>query len=224
MTIEEDIFKKYTTNFKKLIEYGFSENKTVYYCEKLFRNNEFKAFIEVSKKGIITGKVYDLENNDEFLPLKVETQQGVFVAEIREEYKAILTNIRDNCFSKNYFISPQANRITNLIIKKYGDNPIFMWEQFEGYGVFKNADNNKWYGIIMNIDYSKLGLNNKNPVEVINVKLNKDKIQELLKKDGYYPAWHMNKKSWITIALDETLADSEIINFIGESYSYTLKH
>ena len=224
MTIEEDIFKKYTTNFKKLIEYGFSKNKAVYHYEKLFRNNEFKAVIEISKEGVIVGKVYDSENNDEFLPLKIETQQGAFVAEIREEYKSILIDIRDNCFSENYFIFPQSNRITDIIIKKYGDNPNFMWERFDGYGVFKNANNNKWYGIIMNIDYSKLGLNNKKPVEVINVKLDKDKIQELLKKDGFYPAWHMNKNSWITITLDETLSDDEIMDLIEESYSYTFKH
>ena len=57
----------------------------------------------------------------------------------------------------------------------------------------------------------------------MNVKLDKDKIQELLKKDGYYPAWHMNKKSWITITLDEVISDDEIMNLIKESYSYTKK-
>lgn len=223
MTIENDIFEKCTPDFKKLIKYGFRKNKTVYRYEKFFRNNEFKTIVEISKEGAVTGKVIELENNEEFLPLKVETQQGAFIGAIREEYKLVLTDIRDNCFSKNYFIFPQSNRITNLIVKKYGDKPNFMWEQFEGYGVFKNVDNNKWYGIIMNIDYSKIGLDNKNPVEVINVKLNKDKIQELLKKDGYYPAWHMNKKSWITITLDETISDDEIMNLIEESYSYTRK-
>ena len=223
MTIENDIFKKYTPDFKKLVKYGFSKNKIVYQYEKFFRNNEFKAVIKVSEDGIIIGKVYDLENNDEFLPLKVKTQHGTFAAEIREEYSSILTDIRDNCFSENYFVFPQANRITNKIIKRYGNKPSFMWKQFEGYGVFKNANNNKWYGIIMNIDYSKLGLDNKNPIEVMNVKLDKDKIQELLKKDGYYPAWHMNKKSWITITLDEVISDDEIMNLIKESYSYTKK-
>ena len=224
MTIVDEIFKKYTPDFKKLIEYGFKKNKTKYSFEKVFKNNQFKAVIEIKKDGNLTGTVYDLENNDEFLPLKVETQQGAFIGAIREEYKSILADIRDNCFSKNYFIFPQSNRITNLIIKKYGDIPNFMWEKFPNFGVFKNTDNNKWYGTVMNIDYSKLGLNNKNPVEVINVKLDKDEIQDLLKKEGFYPAWHMNKKSWITITLDETLADDEIMNLIDESYSYTRKY
>lgn len=222
MSTEKDIFQKYTPDFKKLVRYGFKEDNTVYHYEKVFNDNEFKAIIEISKDGIISGKVYDLENNDEFLPLKIESQQGSFAGEIREKYKEILIDIRDKCFLKNYFIFPQANRITNIIIKKYGNNPDFMWEKFPDYGVFKNSDNSKWYGIIMNINYSKLGLNSNKPVEIINLKLNKDEIQELLKKDGFYPAWHMNKKSWITITLDETLSDSEIIKLLEESYSYTV--
>ena len=223
MTIVDEIFKKYTPDFKKLIEYGFKKNKTKYSFEKVFKNNQFKAVIEIKKDGNLTGTVYDLENNDEFLPLKIESQQGAFVGEVREEYKSILIDIRDNCFSKKYFVFPQSNRITSTIIEKYGNIPEFLWKDCD-YGVFRNSDTNKWYGIIMNIDYSKLGSDNKNPVEVVNVKLNKDKIQELLKKDGYYPAWHMNKKLWITITLNEVISDDEIMNLIEESYSYTRKY
>ena len=226
MNIEKEIFKKYTLDYKKLVKYGFREINTAYIYEKFFNNNEFKAVIEIKKDGNISGKVFDIENNDEFLPLRYlsnELNQGAFIGEIKEEYKKILTDIRDHCSYRNYFIYPQTNRITNLIISKYGDEPDFLWEQFSDCGVFKNDDNNKWYGIIMNINYSKLGLNNNRPVEVINIKLDKDKIQELLKKNGFYPAWHMNKKSWITITLDETLSDEMIMKLVAESHSYTVK-
>ena len=222
MTIENDIFKKYTPDFKKLTVYGFKKNKTIYFYEKFFRNNEFKAVVEISKDGQISGRVFDLENNDEFLPLKIKNEQGKYIGEIKEEYQKILTDIRNNCFSKNYFISPQTNRITNYIIKEYGNNPDFMWEKFADFGVFKNPDNNKWYAIIMNINYSKLGENSKKDVEIINLKLDKDKIQLLLKEKGFYPAWHMNKKSWITITLNETLPDKKIMDLIKESHSYTV--
>ena len=221
MSIESDIFKKSTPDFKKLTEYGFKKTKTSYVYEKLFRNGEFKAQIEIQKTGEVFGKVFDMENEDEFLPLKVESQEGAFVADIREEYKTILTDIKNKCFSENYFASNQANRITNLIIKKYGNKPEFMWEQAPDFGVFKNPNNNKWYGIIMNIPRSKLTGKDKAPVEIINIKLDRDKIQELLKKDGFFPAWHMNKKTWITITLDETLPDEEIMTLISESHSYT---
>ena len=223
MNIIDDIFKKHTPDFKKLKKYGFRIKDFKYVFEKFFKNNEFKAIVEITFDGKISGKIFETETNDEFLPIKVEAQQGVFVGEIRKEYEKILLDIREKCFIKQFFLFNQANRIANLIIEKYGDTPDFMWDKFVGYGVFKNPDSNKWYGIIMNIDYSKLGLNNKKPVEILNIKLNQEKIQELLKKDGFYPAWHMNKKTWITIALDETLNDKTIMKLIKESYSYTVK-
>ena len=223
MKIEDNIFQRYTPNFKKITDYGFKKNKTSYYFEKVFNNGEFKAVINITKNGKITGKVIDLENNDEFLPLRAEAQQGAFVGKIRKEYKQILTDIRDNCFLHNDFIYNQTNRINNAIITKYGDKPEFMWEKFPNCGVYKNPDNNKWYGIVMDIPRSKLGQNSNAVIEIINVKLDKDKIITLLDKDGYYPAWHMNKKYWITITLDETLPDDEILTHIEESYSYTEK-
>ena len=98
-----------------------------------------------------------------------------------------------------------------------------MWEKFPDYGVFKNSESSKWYGMVGDIDYSKLGKDNKNFVEILNIKLDKDEIQTLLKKEGFFPAWHMNKKSWITLTLDETLSDDLIMDLIEESYSYTIK-
>ena len=73
----------------------------------------------------------------------------------------------------------------------------------------------------MNLDLSKLD-NNSGEVEIINVKLDENKIQKLLKQKGFYKAYHMNKKSWITIILDDTLSDKYIMDLIDESYSYTV--
>ena len=223
MTIEDQVFKKYSVDFKKLIKYGFQEKKNCFLYEKLFKNNEFRANITVLKTGEVQGKVFEVESGDEYLPLRVEDIQGAFVGEVREEYTKILTDIRNNCCSQNYFIFPQTNRIADAIIARYGDKPDFMWDKFPNFGVFKNSANNKWYGAIMNIDYSKLRKDAKNPIEIINIKLDKDKIQHLLKRDGFYPAWHMNKTSWITITLDETTPDSEIMDLVDESYSYTVE-
>ena len=96
-----------------------------------------------------------------------------------------------------------------------------MWDDAPGFGVFKNPKNNKWYGIIMNIDYSKIVKSKKGEIEIINIKLDKAEIQELLTQEEFYPAWHMNKKNWISIILDETLPDKKIMEYIEESHSYT---
>ena len=74
----------------------------------------------------------------------------------------------------------------------------------------------------MNIDKSKLGINSTGEIEIINIKLESDEIRYLLKQDGFYPAYHMNKKSWITVILNNTVSDENIMSLIEKSYSYTV--
>lgn len=217
----EILFQKYMPDYKKLIEYGFIKKGDEYIFEKIFKNNDFKAIIKVLKNGEVKGKIFDVENDDEFLPSRIKNMEGGFIGNINEEYKSILLQVRKNCFHERYFISNQANRICDLIIKKYNDFPEFMWEKFPNYGVFRNSNTNKWYSIIMNIEKSKLSKKDKAHVDIINIKLDKSEIAELLQKEGFYSAWHMNKKSWITIILDETHTDDFIFELIDKSYSFS---
>ena len=56
-------------------------------------------------------------------------------------------------------------------------------------------------------------------VEIINLKIKEDEKDILLNKKGYHEAYHMNKKNWITIILDDTLSDQEIERMISNSYN-----
>lgn len=73
----------------------------------------------------------------------------------------------------------------------------------------------------MNIYKSKIDKKCTGEVEVINIKLDEQKVSTLLNKKGFYPAYHMNKRNWITIILDNTLTDEEIIEYIKTSHKYT---
>ena len=223
MSIESEVFQKYTQENKKILDYGFKKKGDKYFLEKTFRNNSFQVNISISKNNKITAKVYDLESNEEYLPLRFEHQEGSFLGEVKQEFINILTDIRENCYKENYFMSKQGNRISELIYSEFHDKPAFMWEDYPSFGVFKNPDNNKWYGLIMYITRDKLKENSKEPVEIINLKLNQDEIPNLIKKDGIYPAYHMNKKYWVSISLDERLSDNEILNYVKESHCYTIK-
>ena len=55
-------------------------------------------------------------------------------------------------------------------------------------------------------------------IEVINLRAPKDEVPELLKLKHIYPAYHMNKKSWITIVLDGSCTLEEIFARIDKSY------
>ena len=217
MNLEKDIFKRTTINFKKLIEYGFKKEKDKYIYQKSFLNNDFQAIITIDNNENISSKIIDLQINEEYINIRTE-MNGEFVNKVRESYKEILIDIKNKCTEINYFINNQTNRITKYINNKYLDKPELLWPKFPGYGVFRNKNNNRWYGIIMNIDSSKLE-NTTGEVEIINIKLKEEKIKKLLKIKGYYKAYHMNKKDWISIILNDTLKDNEIITLIDESYN-----
>lgn len=221
MSIESETFKRFTPDYDKLLSYGFSKVNSDYEKDIPFMDGDFKAAIVVSGKGDVTGKVYDTESDEEFLPLRVE-DGGAFVGAVRDAYTKLLIDIRTNCFCENFFVSPQANRLSEMIYDKFGDRPVFMWEEYPTFGVFKNQTSGKWYGLIMYLQRSKLQSGLAGSTDVLNVKIDKDKIPELVNKKGYFPAYHMNKKYWITMTLDETLSDDEIFSLIEESHYYTV--
>jgi predicted DNA-binding protein (MmcQ/YjbR family) len=55
------------------------------------------------------------------------------------------------------------------------------------------------------------------PVEVINVKVDQERIKDYLSRTGIYEAFHMNKKCWVSIILDDTLPDETIQGMIDDS-------
>jgi len=222
MSIESDIFQTHIPDFKKLKLSGFKKQNQYYVLSVLFKNNEFRADISINNSGKVSGKVFDIENNEEYFPLRIENNEGSFAAKTKEEYIKILVDIRNKYFIKQFFVSPQGNRISEMIKNKYGDRPVFMWEKYPTFGVFKNPKTDKWYGLIMYIEYSKLEEGHKGKIEVINLKLDDNKIPDLTKKAGIYPAYHMNKKYWVTIVLNNTYSDAKIMEFIDESYKYTI--
>ncbi len=221
MKLEQDIFKRTSVIFDQLEPYGFHREENGYSYEVTFMNDAFQAVIMIDLKGNIIGKVYELETEEEYTNIYVITQTGAFVSKVCTAYEQILIDIRNHCFEKNYFISPQANRITKWIETTYHDEPEFLWKKYPGYGIFRNQKNGKWYGAIMNIDFSKLDSKKTGEVEIIDLKLEEEKVKCYLKENGFYPAYHMNKKNWITVLLDGTVADEKMISLIEESYLNT---
>ena len=177
--IEKDIFKKSLPDHDKLLEYGFSCVDSKYSLKKkILGSFEIRVCIENDN---VLGSIYDLEMEDEYLGFRIEDNIGEFAGNIRNEFIKLLTDIRDKCFISEYFVGSQANRISNMIISKFGDYPSFEWDNYPDFGVFKNNDSKKWYALIMNINRNKIDTGNE-MVDVLNVKIDPDKIIKLLEK------------------------------------------
>lgn len=220
MKLEKEIGRRITINFEKLKAYGFMREGKQYRYSKILMDN-FRLDILIDENQAVISKVYDTNFDEEYIPFHMENQTGEFVNHMREEYQQVLQDIVEQCGEKRYFLNDQSNRITAFISSYYNDEPEFAWESSPGFGIFRNSNNQKWYGLIMNIDKSKLDPKGQGEIEAINVKLDSQKILDLLKKPGFYPAYHMNKKHWVSIILDDTLMDKEIIECIQESHRYT---
>lgn len=214
--IEKEIFKKVILDYNKLLKYGFIQENDRYIFSKNILNDTFKIEITISNDNLVNGKVYDLKMNDEYTNFRLNNL-GEFANKIKIEYINLLEDIKNNCGNTSYFISKQGNRICQYIIDTYNDNPEFLWDKYPGYGVFRNKYNNKWYAVILNINKSKLDEEDKE-VEIINLKVNPKEIDELLKRNNYYEGYHMNKKNWVSIILDDKVDSKEIYGLIDNAY------
>ena len=218
MTIEQNLFKKHIIDKNLLKKYGFKLNGEKFLYETNILNDEFKIVVEFD--GQICGKIFDISTGDEYTNFRIESSSG-FSSEVRENFIKILTDIRDKCTENKLFQTKQALAINKYISEKYQDAPEFLWKNLPTYAVFRKKQSNKWYAIIGTVPLNKINKNSNSSeiVEIINVKVNKDKIKEVLQQKGIYEAFHMNKKNWVTIIFDKTLKDFEIEHFIDESYN-----
>ena len=223
MTIEQNIFGKSLPDSTKLESYGFIRDGNNWTYQRLFMDNQFCATIKIDTTGKIVGTVLDVAANEPYLPLRVEDGIGGYSQKVRTEYQNILRDIKNCCCSENTFGAPQTNRLIEFIAQNYGHHPDFPWEKYN-IGVFKNPDSQKWYALIMEIDQNKLDKNQSGKIEVVNLKISPDKIPLLLEQNGFYPAYHMNKKNWITLTLDDTIKDKILFSLLGESHAFTIRN
>lgn len=217
----DDKLKNRKINYKQLLEYGFKKKNDVYTYETKIHNDQFEINVIISDKENYS-KLIDLENESEFILVDIETSTGQFVGSLRQEYNEIIEDIVVKCTSKEAFKSEQSKEVIQYIESKYGDNLEFLWEKFDNNAIWRNKQNQKWYGVILTISEEKLGIKSDKIVEAIDLRYQKEKIENIVDNEKVFPGYHMNKKSWITIKLDESVDTDTIIELIDNSYNLSI--
>ena len=92
----------------------------------------------------------------------------------------------------------------------YGVEPDFPWARFPNHMVFRHEQNRKWFALLMSIPGSKLGIPGDQTVDILNLKCDPLLTGSLRREPGFYPAYHMNKETWITAALDGSAEEGRI--------------
>lgn len=208
-------------NYNELIKYGFIKENNRYIYKTKIQNNQFEAIIVISDKENYA-RLIDLENDSDFVLVDIEASNGQFVGKLRDEYDKIIEDIIIKCTSKKVFISKQAEKIIDYIKEKYNDELEFLWQKFDDNAIWRNKQNNKWYGILLKVSEKKLGIDSEKEVEIIDLRYQKEKIEFVVDSSKIFQGYHMNKNSWITIKLDETVNDLEIFELIDNSYKLSI--
>lgn len=111
------------------------------------------------------------------------------------------------------------------------------WANTPSYAVFRHQDNRKWFALLYDEPYTTFlrqnpQLSKLNPkvakgpnaiVSALNLKSDPDLIEELIYQKGILPAYHMNKRHWLTILLDDSCPNDRIKQLIDLSYQLTMQ-
>ena len=215
-----EIFKAYQFNSKKAKEYGFIENQGVWTYSSTILQGDFLMMVTV-EDGDLSFQVYDQETGELYPQVHMESMRGTFVGSVREACLEVLYSIRKACFEVQEFLCPRTKRIMALVQEKYGNQLEYLWEKSPDTAVLRHEDNQKWYAILMRIPWNRLDKGREGLVEAVNLK--HDQVADLLSQNGIYPAFHMNKRYWISLPLDDTLTDEKVLELFDRSWFLTSK-
>lgn len=206
---------------EQLLKYGFQQEKDSYIYKTKIQKNQFEVKVVISDKKSYA-QLTDLENETEFALVDIESSTGLFVGKLKQDYNKIIDDIIRKCTSKEIFKSKQAKEIIKYIKQRYEDHLEFLWEKYDNNAIWRNQQNRKWYGVLLILAEEKLGIKSDKIVEVIDLRYQKEKVSSMLEKENIFPGYHMNKKSWITIKLDESLSTKELFKLIDNSYQLSI--
>ena len=124
---------------------------------------------------------------------------------------------------KYVFKEDYAKKILQYASEQYGNDPEYLWERYPEYAVLRRADNRKWYALLMNLPEKRLGLDGDKTVEVVDLRFDVDELPSKIDNKSFFAGYHMNKKHWITVLLDGSVALDEILDYVDKSYALAAK-
>ena len=207
--------EEYNFSKEKLLQYGFREEaEKLIYRKEILDSSFLIEIVFVNSQLLI--EVYDLEYDEIYSLYSVDSAVGETVQNIREHVEKLLSSILG--------LADKSGKISSEIIDycndKYGENHVNPFKKHPDILAFVN-EKNKWYSLFSDVDYNKLNKNTDitTKVKILNVKYPTDKILEIIDNKNIFPAYHMNKKHWISIVLDKNIKMETIKELIDISYS-----
>ena len=207
--------EKYNFSKEQLKGFGFKEEADKLVYKKEILDSNFLIEI-VFANNQLTIEVYDLEFDETYSLFSVDSAVGETVQNIRENVEKLLSLILG--------LADESGKISSEIIdycnNKYGGNRVNPFKKHPDILALVN-EKNKWYSLFLDVEYNKLNKNTDitTKVKILNVKYPANKILEIIDNKNIFPAYHMNKKHWISIVIDKNIKLETIKELIDISYS-----
>ena len=214
------VLKERQIDFEKLQKYGFKKINEDYLFKIKIKNN-MQVIVKVHNENL-ESKVIDLKSREEYILVDLKTTLGEYASLIKAEYENIMQDIINKCTIINVFQSRQAQEIMKYIQNKYQRELEYLWEKYDA-AIWRNNKNQKWFGLLMVVSALKLGFKKDERCEIINLRYPSSKMPEIINNQNILPGYHMNKKNWLTIILDNSLDDEKIFALIDLSYDLVAK-
>ncbi len=107
------------------------------------------------------------------------------------------------------------------VTRTYGAAPEYLWERYPTYAVFRHRENRKWFAVFMTIPKSRLGIREDGLIDVVNVKCAEELTEALWQEKGILPAYHMNKRKWLSVILDGSVPTDTVTWLLAISHRLT---
>lgn len=207
--------EKYNLSKEQLKGFGFKEEaEKLIYRKEILDSSFLIEIVFINSQLLI--EVYDIEFDEIYSLYSVESAVGETVQNIREHVEKLLSSILG--------LADESGKISSEIINycnnKYGGNHVNPFKKHPDILAFVN-EKNKWYALMSNVEYNKLNKTSNiiTKVKILNVKYPTDNISDIIDNQNIFPAYHMNKKHWISIVLDKNIKLETIKELIDMSYS-----
>ena len=136
-----------------------------------------------------------------------------------------------------------------LVYDTYGIEADFPWAD-SSEAVYRHTSNKKWFAIVLNVSKSKLFPKENNStdeqndfeqscfknqikkkadknnsqdekIDIVNLKCPQDVFETIWLEPNIFPAYHMNKRHWISVPLDGSVSDKTISFLLSKSFNAT---
>ncbi len=219
------IIKNASLNEKKLIDFGFVKTERQHIAASfkkdfVLNDSGFFATVSVFADGNADYTVFDCETGEEYVLVKESTgAQGSYVGYIRGLCEELVDKVVLHCYDKSRFRSRLLLTASAYAKKKYDSTLEYLWEKTPENAILRREDNKKWYAAFLTVKGTKIGLNNENLVEILNLHADKETIKRIVDNKNFFPGWHMNKNSWITVTEYSQMSDEYLFELIDNSFA-----